>query len=80
MRSNIMYSNKRYYIHRENVGGIRFYTMYAPIFNDNGDMLAILSAPYTDSGTLVQDRCHLPLDIRHNGILHLADYHSFHDY
>lgn len=47
---NIMYSNKRYYIHRENVGGIRFYTMYAPIFNDNGDMLAILSAPYTDSG------------------------------
>ena len=47
---NIMYSNKRYYIHKENVGGIRFYTMYAPIFNDNGDMLAILSAPYTDSG------------------------------
>ncbi len=47
---NIMYSNKRYYIHKEHVGGFTFYTMYAPVFNDNGSLLAIISAPYTDSG------------------------------
>lgn len=47
---NIMYSNKRFYIHRESIGGRNFYTMYAPIFNDKGKILAILSAPYTDSG------------------------------
>lgn len=47
---NIMYSNKRYYIHREKVGGVKFYTMYAPVFNDSGTLLAIISSPYTDSG------------------------------
>jgi two-component system, NtrC family, nitrogen regulation sensor histidine kinase NtrY len=47
---NIMYSNKRYYIHKERVGGYSFYTMYAPIINDKGTILAIISAPYTDSG------------------------------
>lgn len=47
---NIMYSNKRYYIHREKIGARSFYTMYAPVINEHGQMLAILSAPYTDSG------------------------------
>lgn len=47
---NIMYSNKRYYIHKERVDGRSFYTMYAPIINDKGSILAIMSAPYTDSG------------------------------
>lgn len=47
---NIMYANKRYYIHKEKIGGVGFYTMYAPVFNDNGKILAIVSAPYTDSG------------------------------
>ena len=47
---NIMYNNKRYYIHRERIGGKSFYTMYAPVFNDSGKILAILGAPYTDSG------------------------------
>ena len=47
---NIMYSRKRFYIHRERVAGISFYTMYAPLINEKGDILAILSAPYTDSG------------------------------
>ena len=47
---NIMYSNKRYYIHRERIGGRAFYTMYAPVINEHGQILAILSAPYTDSG------------------------------
>ncbi len=47
---NIMYNRKRFYIHRERVAGRSFYTMYAPLINDKGDILAILSAPYTDSG------------------------------
>lgn len=47
---NIMYGNKRYYIHRERVAGRSFYAMYAPLFNDKGTLLAILCAPYTDSG------------------------------
>ncbi|MGM9738528.1 MAG: sensor histidine kinase [Candidatus Cryptobacteroides sp.] len=47
---NIMYSSKRYYIHKEWVAGHNFYTMYAPLINDKGKILAILSAPYTDSG------------------------------
>ena len=47
---NIMYSNKRYYIHRERVGLHPFYTMYAPLINEKGHVLAIISAPYTDSG------------------------------
>ena len=47
---NIMYNNKRYYIHKESLGGKSFYTMDAPIFNDEGKVMAILSAPYTDSG------------------------------
>lgn len=47
---NIVYDNKRYYIHREKLEDHSFYTMYAPILNENGDLLAILSAPYTDSG------------------------------
>lgn len=47
---NIMYNRRRFYIHRESVAGRSFYTMYAPLINDRGDILAILSAPYTDSG------------------------------
>ncbi|MGM9742486.1 MAG: ATP-binding protein [Candidatus Cryptobacteroides sp.] len=47
---NIIYSSKRYYIHKESVAGRTFYTMYAPLINDQGKILAILSAPYTDSG------------------------------
>lgn len=46
---NIMYDNRRYYIHKERIGVHRFYIMYAPVLNDNGDIVAIVSAPYTDS-------------------------------
>ena len=47
---NIMYNRKRFYIHKERIAGRPFYTMYAPLINDKGDILAILGAPYTDSG------------------------------
>jgi len=48
--NNIMYLNKRYYIHRERFASHNFYMMYAPIFNNSGKMLSIVGAPYTDSG------------------------------
>lgn len=43
----ILTKNKRYYIHRENLEGRRFYSMYAPIFGPEG-IVAILCSPYTE--------------------------------
>ena len=57
---SIMYRNLRYYIHKEKLASHSFYSLYAPVFNDNGKMLAILSSPYTDSG----------LDFRSDAIFH----------
>ncbi|MBQ9184592.1 MAG: cache domain-containing protein [Bacteroidales bacterium] len=47
---NIMYENKRYYIHKERTSGRQYYAMYAPLSNGDGKVLAILCAPYTDTG------------------------------
>ena len=47
---NIMYSHRRFFIHRERFSNHSFYSMYAPIFNGDGTMLAIVGAPYTDTG------------------------------
>ena len=57
---NIMYRHKRYYIHKEKVASRDFYSMYAPVFNSDGKMLAIICAPYTDSG----------LDFRNEALFH----------
>ena len=45
---NIVYKHARYFINRETLGQKRFYSLYAPLFNDNGQMVAILCSPYTD--------------------------------
>ena len=45
---DIVYRNARYVINRESIGKKRFYSLYAPLFNDNGRMVAILCSPYTD--------------------------------
>ena len=45
---NIVYGHKRYYIHRETLSSHRFYSLYAPVFGSDGEMLAIVSSPYTD--------------------------------
>lgn len=47
---NIVYRNQRFYIAKEQVAGHRFYSLYAPLFNSDGKMIAILNAPYTDQG------------------------------
>lgn len=45
---NIIYKNRRYYIGREDIGSRPTYFLYAPVFNGQGKMIAIMSAPYTD--------------------------------
>ena len=45
---NIIYKNRRYYIGREDIGSRPTYFLYAPIFNGQGKMIAIMGAPYTD--------------------------------
>ena len=45
---NIHNRNQRFYINREKVADYRFWVLYAPLFNDAGDMIAIMSIPYTD--------------------------------
>lgn len=46
---DIQNRNQRFYINREKVADYRFWVLYAPLFNDTGDMIAIMSIPYTDS-------------------------------
>ena len=45
---NIVYKHARYFINREKIGQNHCYSLYAPLFNDNGQMVAILCSPYTD--------------------------------
>ena len=45
---NIIYKNRRYYIGKEDIGPRKTYFLYSPVFNGQGKMIAILSAPFTD--------------------------------
>ncbi len=45
---SIIYKNRRYYIGRERIGAGRTYFLYAPVFNAQGKMIAIMSSPFTD--------------------------------
>ena len=45
---NIKYGNQRYFIHREKIADYSYWMLYAPIFNDNREMLAIICTPYTE--------------------------------
>ena len=47
---NIRDLHQRYFIHRENIDDYAYWAMYAPIFNDKGQMVAIVGTPYTDRG------------------------------
>lgn len=40
--------HQRFYIKSENIAGHHIWTLYAPLFNDRGDLIAIMSSPYTD--------------------------------
>ncbi|MBR1926866.1 MAG: cache domain-containing protein, partial [Bacteroidales bacterium] len=45
---NIIYKNRRYFIGKEHVGMVDTYFLYAPVFNSQGNMIAIMGAPFTD--------------------------------
>ena len=59
---NICQRNQRYYINKTEVSGIKLWTLYAPVFNENGDLLAIINSPYTDRS----------LDFRREAATHAA--------
>ena len=44
----IIHEHHRFFIQREKLDDYSYWSMYAPVFNDNGDMIAIISSPYTD--------------------------------
>ena len=44
---NICRLNQRYYIHKEKLADYTYWALYAPIFNDNQELLAIICVPYT---------------------------------
>ncbi|MGM9786674.1 MAG: sensor histidine kinase [Candidatus Cryptobacteroides sp.] len=44
---NIRYLNQRFYIHNEKIEDMSYWSLYAPVFNDEGQILAIMSIPYT---------------------------------
>ena len=46
---SIVRNTSRYFIHRERIGRHSFYSMYAPLMAEDGSVLAIISAPYTDA-------------------------------
>ena len=47
--NDIIRQHKRYLVHRERIGRRRFYNMYAPLIGAEGNIIGILSTPYTDS-------------------------------
>jgi signal transduction histidine kinase len=59
---NIRYQHQRFYISREIVAGRTLWSLYAPIFNDSGDLIAIIAVPYTDKS----------FDFRREALFHAA--------
>ncbi|MBQ8421328.1 MAG: cache domain-containing protein [Bacteroidales bacterium] len=45
---NIRHLNQKFFIHREKIADYEYWALYAPVFNDNGQIVAIISVPYTD--------------------------------
>ena len=58
----IIYDHKRYVIQPETIRSSRYYALYAPLFNGEGDLVAIVSSPYTDQS----------YDLRTEALLHIA--------
>lgn len=45
---SIQSRSKRFYIMEEETGSYKYWTIYAPLINDDGKIIAIMAAPYTD--------------------------------
>ena len=48
---NIVYDHKRFYMQRERANRRSYYALCAPVFNSAGQMVAIVSSPFTDLST-----------------------------
>lgn len=44
----ISVQKQRYFIQKEYINGHEYWALYAPLFNKDGDMIAIVCSPYTD--------------------------------
>ncbi len=42
----IVHNNKKQFINRESIGDLTFYSLYAPLFNVEGRLIAIVNIPY----------------------------------
>jgi len=42
----IVYNNKKQYIHKEHIAGIEYNSLYAPLYNQDGVLIAIVNIPY----------------------------------
>ena len=45
---DIISAHKRFVISQESLNAHRYYSLYAPLFNADGEMVAIIGSPYTD--------------------------------
>ena len=52
----IIHVSRRYFVHKERAGSHKFYCMYAPVFGDTGDIIAIIGSPYTGGETYEFER------------------------
>jgi signal transduction histidine kinase len=44
--NEIVYNNKKQFINRERLGNLDYYSLYAPLFNVDGKLIAIVNIPY----------------------------------
>ena len=42
----IVYNQKKQYMHREKIGDISYYSLYAPLYSNSGKLIAIVNIPY----------------------------------
>ena len=59
---SIVLQHRRFSIELERMGNRRFYALYAPVNNADGDMVAIASSPYTDQS----------YDFENEALVHIA--------
>jgi len=44
--NGIVYNQRKQYMHGEQIGGISYYSLYAPLYNNSGKLIAIVNIPY----------------------------------
>lgn len=47
----IVFNHKKRFVHKESIGDLTYYSLYAPIFNNAGNLIAIINIPYFSKQT-----------------------------